>query len=104
MPTQKVYSGLGMGTQIPQHGRPMSTLQSLPVSAPQEYRPYSYGTSSLPYNQVNNASTLSLPTTFAPSESAPVAQDQMQQNPQTLESLRNKFGNPSFNYAGYIPQ
>jgi hypothetical protein len=102
MPTQKDYSGLGMGTQIPQHGRPMSTLQSLPV-APQEYRPYSYGTSSLQYNQVNNASTLSLPTTFAPSESAPAAQE-MQQNGQTIESLRNKFGNPSFNYAGYIQQ
>lgn len=92
-----------MGTQIPQHRQPMSTLQSLPVSASQEYRPYSYGASSIPYTQANNASTLSLPTSFAPSESGTTAQD-MQQNPQTIESLRSKFGNPSFNYAGYMQQ
>ncbi|KAJ5300644.1 uncharacterized protein N7443_005646 [Penicillium atrosanguineum] len=104
MSTQKDYSGLGLNTHIPPHGRPMSTLQSIPVSASQEYRPYSYGASSIPYTQANNASTLSLPSTFAPSESGTAAQDHMQQNPQTIESLRSKFGNPSFNYAGYIQQ
>jgi hypothetical protein len=82
----------------------MSTLQSIPVSAPQDYRPYPYGAPSNPYNQANNASTLSLPSTFAPSESGTAAQEHMQQNPQTIESLRSKFGNPSFNYAGYIQQ
>ena len=82
----------------------MSTLQSIPASAPQEYRPYPYGASSIPYTQAHNASTLSLPSTFAQPESGPAAQDHMQQNPQTIESLRSKFGNPSFNYAGYIQQ
>lgn len=99
---------MGMGSQIPAHGRPMPTLQSLPVSAAQEYRPYPYGNptvGTIPYSQTNNTSTLNLPTTFAPSNQGATAHDQMQQhNPQTLESMRSKFGNPSFNYANYIQQ
>ncbi|KAJ5681601.1 uncharacterized protein N7477_001541 [Penicillium maclennaniae] len=104
MSTQKDYSGLGMNTHISPHARPMSTLQGIPVSAAQEYRPYPYGATSIPYTHSNNASSISLPSTFAPSDSETGAQDHMQQNPQTLESLRGKFGNPSFNYAGYIQQ
>ncbi|KAJ5565175.1 hypothetical protein N7513_001417 [Penicillium frequentans] len=107
MSTPKDYSGMGIGSQIPGHGRPMPTLQSLPVSAAQEYRPYPYGNptvGAIPYSQANNTSPL-IPTTFAPSNQGATAHDQMQQhNPQTLESMRSKFGNPSFNYANYIQQ
>ncbi|KAJ5175417.1 uncharacterized protein N7482_001294 [Penicillium canariense] len=108
MSTPKDYSRLGMGAQIPPHGRPLATLHSLPVSAPQEYRPFSYTSASgsmgtIPYTQ-SNASTLSLPTTFAPTESSPASQDHMPQNQEALESLRTRFGNPPFNYAGYIQQ
>ncbi|KAJ5631624.1 uncharacterized protein N7484_011724 [Penicillium longicatenatum] len=108
MSTSKDYSAMGISSQIPAHGRPMPTLQSLPVSAAQEYRSYPYGNPSvgtIPYSQANNTSTLNLPTTFAPSNQGATAHDQMQQhNPQTLESMRSKFGNPSFNYANYIQQ
>ena len=104
MSTYKDYSGLGLGTQIPPRRRLMSTLRSLPVSASQDYRPYFYGTSSIPYSQANNASTLSMPTTFAHFGSDTAAHDQMQQNPQTIEFLRGKFGNPPFKYACYIQQ
>ncbi|KAJ5778318.1 hypothetical protein N7520_001564 [Penicillium odoratum] len=106
MSTPKDYSGIGMGSQISTHGRPMANLQSLPVSGAQEYRSYPYANPSagaIPYTQANN-STLSLPTTYAPSNQGVSAQDSMQQSPQTLESLRSKFGNPSFNYANYIQQ
>jgi len=103
MPTQKDYNGFEISTHIPSHGRPMSILKSHPVPASQEYRPYSYA-NSIPYTPSNNASTLSLPSTFASSESSTAAQDQMQQNSHVTESLRSKFGKPSFNYAGYVQQ
>ncbi|KAJ5675737.1 hypothetical protein N7462_008634 [Penicillium macrosclerotiorum] len=108
---QSYQPHLALSSQIPSHARPLSTLQSLPVSAPQEYRPFSYASPSgsignMPYTQ-SNASTLSLPTSFAPSESGSTAADSMQQGQpgqQGLESLRTKFGNPPFNYASYIQQ
>ncbi|KAJ5935612.1 hypothetical protein N7466_005159 [Penicillium verhagenii] len=107
MSTPKEYSGMAMGSQITAHGRPMSNIQSLPVSAAQDYRPYAYGNpsiGSIPYTQ-SNTSTLNLAATFAPSNQGVTANDQMQQpNPQTLESLRSKFGNPSYNYTNYIQQ
>ncbi|KAJ5747988.1 uncharacterized protein N7511_009684 [Penicillium nucicola] len=91
---------LGMGSQLPSQGRPMSTMQNIPVSAPQEYRSYPYETSSgIPYTQANTPN-MSLPTSF-PSESGP-GHDQMQTP--TLDSLRNKFGNSSYNYPNYIQQ
>ncbi|CAI7662000.1 unnamed protein product [Penicillium glandicola] len=71
---------LGMGSQLPTQGRSMATMQNLPVSAAQDYRPYSYdptpgpmGTP-IPYTQAN-ASTLSLPAS-----------------------------EPPYNYPNYIPQ
>ncbi|KAJ5580050.1 uncharacterized protein N7459_006035 [Penicillium hispanicum] len=106
MSAPKDYTGIGMGSQLPPCGQQTS---SMPVSAPQEYhRLYSYGSASgslgrMPYTQAN-ASTLSLPTSFAPSEQGPAAHDSMQQTPHTLESLRTKFDNPSYNYASYIQQ
>ncbi|KAJ5929634.1 hypothetical protein N7454_006584 [Penicillium verhagenii] len=107
MSTPKEYSGMTMGSQITAHARPMSNLQSLPVSAAQDYRPYPYGNPSIgtiPYTQ-SNTSTLNLAATFAPPNQGVAANDQMQQpNPQTLESLRSKFGNPSYNYTNYIQQ
>ncbi|KAJ5090500.1 hypothetical protein N7532_009184 [Penicillium argentinense] len=101
MSTAKDYSGLGMTSQL-NHGRPMSTMQSLPQ---QDYRTFSYASPSgsmgtIPYTQ-SNSSTMSLPTSFAPTESGSTAQDPMnQQNP---DPLRNKF-NPPFSYPGYIQQ
>ncbi|CAI7571261.1 unnamed protein product [Penicillium pancosmium] len=97
----------GMNSQMP-HGRPMPSLQSLPVSTPQEYRPYPYANPSgpmgtVPYTQ-SNSSTLSLPTSFAPSEPGAAAQDHMQQNQPHLDSFRSKFSNQPFNYSSYIQQ
>ncbi|KAJ5273580.1 hypothetical protein N7478_008705 [Penicillium angulare] len=103
----KDYTGMGIGSQMSQHGRPMPTLHSLPVSASQDYRSYPYGNPSMgnvPYTQATNASTLSLPATYAQSDQATTAHDHLQQTPHTLENMRNKFGNPSFNYASYIQQ
>ncbi|KAJ5731114.1 uncharacterized protein N7483_005622 [Penicillium malachiteum] len=105
----KDYSGMGMASQLSAHNRPMPTLHSLPVSTSQEYRPYSYGAPSvgtIPYTQANN-STLSIPTSFASTDptATAVTNDQLQQpTTQSLESLRSKFANPSFNYASYIQQ
>lgn len=102
MSAPKEYSDQGMGSQMSTNGRPTPPLQSLPVSAPQKYRHYTYdapsgsmGTTS--YSQANNASSLSLPASFTESETGHVASDH-----QTLDPLRSKFGNPSFNYASYI--
>ena len=84
----------------------MPALQPLPVSAPQEYRSYPYGNTpvaGMPYTQANNASTLSLPTSFAPSDQGTAAVHE-QQAPQTLDSLRSKFSAPSYNYTNYIQQ
>ncbi|KAJ5580681.1 hypothetical protein N7450_006982 [Penicillium hetheringtonii] len=107
MSTPKDYTGLGMNSQMPQ-GRPMPSLQSLPVSAPQGYRPYSYASpatsmGTTPYTQ-SNSSTLSLPTSFASTESGATAQDPMQQSQQNLDTFRNKFNNQPFNYSSYIQQ
>lgn len=69
-----------MGSQLPTQGRPMATMQNLPVSAAQEYRPYPYDSTAgpmgtaVPYTQANT-STLSLPTS-----------------------------EPSYNYPNYIQQ
>ncbi|KAJ5622122.1 hypothetical protein N7528_005354 [Penicillium herquei] len=104
----KDYNALGMASQLSQH-RPMPTLHSLPVSTSQEYRPYPYGAPSvgtIPYTQATN-STLSIPTSFASTDPTATAagNDQLQQpTTQSIESLRSKFANPSFNYASYIQQ
>ncbi|CEJ55311.1 hypothetical protein PMG11_01575 [Penicillium brasilianum] len=108
MSTPKDYSALGMGAQLSSHARPLSTLQSVPVSAPQDYRHYSYGNplapmGTMPYAQ-SNASAISLPPSFAPTESTSASQDQVPQNQQGLQSLRTKFGNHPFNYTSYIQQ
>ncbi|KAJ5964522.1 Homeodomain [Penicillium vulpinum] len=69
-PQQQNYN-LGMGSQLPTQGRPMATMQNLPVSAAQDYRPYSYEATTgpmgtpIPYTQANT-STLSLPTSEPP--------------------------------------
>jgi hypothetical protein len=80
---------LGMGSQLPTQGRPLTTMSNMPVSAPQDYRPYSYDTTAapmgtIPYTQANT-SNLSLPTAFGSESSA-------------------KFGNPPYNYSNYIQQ
>ncbi|KAF3387001.1 hypothetical protein F1880_000078 [Penicillium rolfsii] len=102
MTTQKDYSGLGMGPQLSLHGRP---LQSVPVSAPQEYRPYPYaqpaGPMGMLYTQ-SNASTISLPPSVTPTEPSSASQEQISQSQSGLGSLRTKFGNNTFNYASYI--
>lgn len=77
-----------MGSQLPTQGRPLTTMQNLPVSAPQEYRPYSYDTTAapmgtIPYTQANH-SNLTLPTAFPESGA--------------------KFGNQPYNYSNYIQQ
>ncbi|KAF4761433.1 hypothetical protein N7455_000633 [Penicillium solitum] len=78
-PQQQNYT-LGMGSQLPTQGRPMATMQNLPVTAAQDYRPYSYDSTAgpmgtpIPYTQANT-STLSLP-----------------------------ISEPSYNYPNYIQQ
>lgn len=93
---QSYPAHLAMSSQIPSHGRPLSTMQ--------EYRPYSYAgpSGTIPYTHPNNSSNLSLPTSFAPSESGSTSTDQT--SPQTVDSIRSKFNVPSYNYAPYIQQ
>ncbi|KAJ5225207.1 hypothetical protein N7468_006432 [Penicillium chermesinum] len=103
MPVSAQSSALGLNTQLP-NGRPLSSLQSLP----QDYRPFSYGATSSPLGSLNyapasGASNLNLPATYAPSDQG-ITADQMQQGVHSIDTVRNKFTNPSFNYAGYIQQ
>ncbi|KAJ5895371.1 hypothetical protein N7495_007062 [Penicillium taxi] len=89
---------MAMGSQLPPGSRPIPILH--PLSTPTA-QPFPYGsTSGLQY--ANNTSTLSLPSSFVPSEQSP-AHNQMQA-PQTIESLRTKFATPSFQYANYVQQ
>lgn len=104
MPVSSQNNGLGIGTQLP-NGRPVSGLQTLH----QDYRPFSYGAastplSSIPYTSATSASNLPLPTAYAPSDQGPGTNNQMQQDAHTLDSMRNKFGNASYSYTGYIQQ
>lgn len=70
----------------------------------QEYRPYSYAgpSNTVPYTHANNSSNLSLPNSFAASESGSTSTDQT--SPQTIDSMRSKFNTPAYGYASYIQQ
>ncbi|KAJ5161456.1 hypothetical protein N7492_006848 [Penicillium capsulatum] len=108
MSTPKDCHGLGVSPQVPAHAQPISTMQSLPVSTAPDYRPYPYvstsgSVDSIPYTQVN-ASNLSLPTSYASSDSSSAAHDSMQPPSHGLDTSHPKLGNPSFNYSSYLAQ
>ncbi|KAJ5604984.1 hypothetical protein N7510_010138 [Penicillium lagena] len=104
---QGYQAHLGMNPQVAPTARQLSTF---PVSAAPDYGHFSYDPSSsssaagpmagISYTQ-SNTSSLSLPGSFASSESVPATHDQLQ----TIDSLRSKFTNPSsFNYTNYLQQ
>jgi hypothetical protein len=104
---QGYQAHLGMNPQVTPTARQLSTF---PISAAPDFRQFSYGPSSsssasgpiavIPYTE-SNASSLSLPGSFASSESVPTAHDQLQ----AIDSLRSKYSNPaSFNYTNYLQQ
>jgi hypothetical protein len=104
---QGYQTHLGMNPQVAPTARQLSTF---PVSAVPDYRQFSCDPSSassvsgpmagIPYTQ-SNSSNLSLPGSFAASDSIPATHDQLQ----TIDSLRSKYTNPSsLNYTNYLQQ
>lgn len=111
IPAPKGYNGIQIGAQIQSRDRHIPSLHSIPVSDPSDYRPFSYDNSpytmntTIPFTQAN-ASSISLPASFAPSETPPAnvfasTEDRTNQ-PHVLTPLRTKLGNTPFEYASYI--
>ncbi|GIK07874.1 hypothetical protein Aspvir_003544 [Aspergillus viridinutans] len=110
MPAPKGYGSIEMNSHMqPRH---MPALHSIPVSDAPDYRPFSYEhhpysmQTGIPYSQAN-ASSMSLPASFPPDTThvpqvAVSTEDRINQSPQILDPLRGKFGNPSYDYAGYM--
>ncbi|RJE27392.1 homeobox transcription factor [Aspergillus sclerotialis] len=111
IPAPKGYNGIEMSSQMQPRSRHMPSLQSVPVSDPNEYRPFTYDNSpyaintAIPFSQAN-ASSISLPASFAPSDTPQASvyasgEDRLNP-PHILTPLRTKFGNPPFEYAQYL--
>ncbi|KAL4888571.1 hypothetical protein BDV59DRAFT_206046 [Aspergillus ambiguus] len=113
MPAPKGY-GMEMSSHMQQPGRQMPALQSLPVSEPAEYRPYTYDqhhqpppqhpysmNTALPYTQAN-ASSMSLPASF-PSDASAVSHGAASSAADDRTPVMGaKFGSQTFEYANYL--
>jgi hypothetical protein len=110
MPAPRAFGNIDINSHLqPRH---MPALHSIPVSDAPDYRPFSYEhhpysmQTGIPYSQAN-ASSMSLPASFPPDtthvhQAAVSAEDRINQSPQLLDPLRGKFGNQSYDYAGYM--
>lgn len=110
MPAAKPIDGMEMNTHIQPHNRHLSGLHSVPVSD-SHYRPLSYHHSytlnaTMTFAQPN-ASTMSLPASFRPSDAGNAAPqnnvysqtDERINNPQIVDPSRN---NQPFEYSNYL--